>query len=149
MKKTRTNEAIGSYPVTKEIFSRDKLTGELESLGELELHTKQKNRNAGFFMLWLYEIRPKDLKTKFLYFLIQNNRKGICLATNEYLAKKFDCSEKTIRTLKQTMREEGYIKYKPGYILINPNFVWIGSATSREKANKEYLAFKQEPPKPP
>ena len=143
MKKTTTNEAIGSYPVTKEIFSRDKLTGELESLGELELHTKQKNRNAGFFMLWLYEIKPKDLKTKVLFYLLQNNKKGTCRVTNETLAKKFGCTPKTIYSLKKIMKEEGYIKYIGAYILINPNFVWIGSATSREKANKEYLEFEQ------
>ncbi len=140
--KTKTGEKLGQIPITKQIFSRDKITGQIEELGEVELHTKSKNRNTGFFMVWLQEIRPKDLKTKVLFFLIRNmSNRGSIRMTNDQLAKKFECCEKTIQTLKQNLKKEGYIKYEPKYIYINPNFVWKGSAKQRDEAESFFRSL--------
>ena len=139
--KRETNETIGTYSPTMEFFGRNKRTGELKEYGEILIHAKSKRQNTGFYMVWIEQIRPKDTKTKLLLFLIRNmSNKGTILATNDVLAKKLEVSDKTIRTTKKQMEEEGFIKYKSGRIYINPNFIWRGTPKGRKKEEKIFLS---------
>lgn len=139
--KREISETIGTYSPTMEFFGRNKRTGELKEYGEILIHAKSKRQNTGFYMVWIEQIRPKDTKTKLLLFLIRNmSNKGTILATNDVLAKKLEVSDKTIRTTKKQMEEEGFIKYKSGRIYINPNFIWRGTPKGREEAEKIFLS---------
>lgn len=138
MKRT-TAETIAKLPITKQFYSVDKVTGEKTEYGEIELHAKARNRNTGFMMIWIQNVRPKDIKTKLLIWIVQNmSNKGTLNVKNEWLAKKLKCTERSIQNNKQDLRDEGWIKYQPGTIYINPTVIWKGSAKEREKAEIIY-----------
>ena len=59
----------------------------------------------------------------------------------EDIAKKFDTTRPRIDRMKRRLKEQGFIKYIPNVIFINPDFYWRGSASMRESAAEEYLNF--------
>ena len=128
----------------KKLIAIDRRTGEEQDLGEIELHARRRDRNKGFAMLWTKEPKPRDLNLRFLFWLIENmNSHGtIDFTTNEQLAKQFGVNEKTIRSLKQRLQEDGFIKYHSETIMINPMFAWRGTASKREEARGRYLEIK-------
>ena len=137
--KRSTSETIAKLPVKQEFFSRNKETGDITEYGEIELHAKQKERNSGFLMLWIQNVRPKDIKTKLLIWIIKNmSDKGTLSIKNDDLANRLKCSEKAIRNNKKDLRDEDWIKYELGTIYINPAVIWKGSAKKREETEKIY-----------
>ena len=142
--KKESLEKYGSLPYTKDFFSRDRLTGELQDLGEIEIRAKNKKRNSGFIMLWTNKINPQSTEMKLLFFMLKAaGRDGILHMTNEAIAKKFGICKKTVITLKQTMRKEGFIRYEGSHIMLNPNVFWKGSVESREKAEEIFYGYKE------
>ena len=137
-------EYVATITPTKKLISIDTATGERQDLGEIELHAKRRERNTGFAMLWTREPKPRDLNIKFLFWLIENmsSHGTIEFITNEQLAKQFGVNEKTIRSLKQRLQEDGFIKYHSETIMINPMFAWRGTANKREDARGKYSEIK-------
>ena len=134
------NEYVGTIAPTKKLITIDTATGEQQDLGEVELHAHRRERNKAFAMIWTREPKPRDLNLRFLFWLIENmsSHGTIDFVTNEQLAKQFGVNEKTIRSLKQRLQEDGFIKYHSETIMINPNFAWRGTAKKREEARTKY-----------
>ncbi len=129
--KNRT--AIPYY--TKKITAEDRITGEIEDWGDMTFEIKKPRFPKGFVMIWSEGISTKNLELKVLFWLTKYmSNKGVILVTNEQLSNNFEVTEKTIRSLKLQMKEEGFIKYKAGVIYINPRVIWKGSYKQREEA---------------
>ncbi|MFQ7035857.1 MAG: replication/maintenance protein RepL [Candidatus Borkfalkia sp.] len=76
-----------------------------------------------------------------MFWLLCVSARNKVMMKAEEIAKKFDTTRPRIDRMKRRLKEQGFIKYIPNVIFINPDFYWRGSASMRESAAEEYLNF--------
>lgn len=141
MQKTKQRTGARITHLGKQVILRDIITGELTDYGNAELLPEERNRNKGFFMLWTQGLKTEIFELKFIIWLINAMNGNYIHIKDEQLAKKFECSRQRIGRLKQKLRKDKIIKYSPGIIFLNPNYIWRGTAYQRDRALQEYHAF--------
>lgn len=141
MPKPKQRTGVKVAHLNKQVILRDKRTGELTDYGDAEIRTEERNRNKGFLMLWTQGLKTKIFELNLMIWLINAMRDNVVIIKDEQLAKKFECSRQRIGRLKQKLRKDKIIKYSPGIIFLNPNYIWRGNAYQRDRALQEYHAF--------
>lgn len=139
--KQKTNVRVGH--LNHQIILRDKRTGELTDYGDAEIRTEEKYRNKNFVMIWP-NIKSQIFELNFLFFLIRAMESNYVHIKDEQLAKKFETTRQRIGRIKQKMKADKIIKYAPGIIFVNPQFIFRGNAYKREQAITAYYRFNEE-----
>ena len=139
--KQKTNVKVGH--LNHQIILRDKRTGELTDYGDAEIRTEERYRNKGFVMIWP-RIKSQIFELNFLFFLIRAMESNYIIMTDEQLAKKFETTRQRIGRVKQKLKKDKIIKYAPGIIFVNPDFIFRGNAYKREEITHAYYRFKPE-----
>ena len=99
------------------------------------------NRNFGMLFFDTLSFKVQFNSTQFLFWLMSISAKNKVTKKAEDIAKTFNTSRQRIDRMKRKLKEQGFIKYIPNVIFINPDFYWRGSASMRESAAEEYLNF--------
>ena len=139
--KQKTNVKVGH--LNHQIILRDKRTGELTDYGDAEIRTEERYRNKGFVMIWP-RIKSQIFELNFLFLLIRAMESNYIIMTDEQLAKKFETTRQRIGRVKQKLKKDKIIKYAPGIIFVNPDFIFRGNAYKREEITHAYYRFKPE-----
>lgn len=92
-------------------------------------------------MLWTNGLKTEIFELKFLIWLISAMQANYVHIKDEQLARKFECSRQRIGRLKQKLKKDNLLKYEPGVIFLNPEYIWRGNAYQRELAAEKYYKF--------
>ena len=139
--KEKTNVRIGH--LNKKVILLDHLTGELTDYGDAEIRTEERYRNKGFVMIWP-RIKSQIFELNFLFFLIRAMESNYIIMTDEQLAKKFETTRQRIGRIKKKLKADKIIKYAPGIIFVNPDYIFRGNAYKRDEITNAYYRFKPE-----
>ena len=140
-KSARPNKKVAE--IKDNIILHDNTTGELKEYRHNVLYMRDQAPNRNFGMLFFDTLNFKIYfdTTQFLFWLLSVSARNRVMMKAEDIAKKFDTTRPRIDRMKRRLKKQGFIKYIPNVIFINPNFYWRGSASMRENAAQEYLNF--------
>lgn len=140
-KSARPNKKVAE--IKDNIIIHDNMTGELKEYRHNVLYMRDQAPNRNFGMLFFDTINFKKHfdTTQFLFWLLSVSAKNKVQEKAEDIAKHFDTTRPRIDRMKRKLKEQGFIKYIPNVIFINPDFYWRGSAAAREEAALKYLNF--------
>lgn len=140
-KSARANKKVAE--IKDNIIIHDNTTGELKEYRHNVLYMRDQAPNRNFGMLFFDTINFKKHfdTTQFLFWLLSVSAKNKVQEKAEDIAKHFDTTRPRIDRMKRKLKEQGFIKYIPNVIFINPDFYWRGSAAAREEAALKYLNF--------
>ena len=140
-KSARPNKKVAE--IKDNIIIHDNTTGELKESRHNVLYMRDQapNRNFGMLFFDTIDFKKHFDTTQFLFWLLSVSAKNKVMMKAEKIAKKFDTTRPRIDRMKRRLKEQGFIKYIPNVIFINPDFYWRGSASMRENAAEEYLNF--------
>lgn len=139
--KTTTKQKFKS---TASLFAIDQ-EGTLLDLGKGQYIAEEREVNTNFFMLYANTLNEncKIKELAFLFYCIKrmSNKNQIVFYKTENIAKKIGTCRQTIEGYIRHFKEENLIKYRPGIIMINPDFICRGTARTREKLAGLYFKF--------
>ena len=140
-KSARPNKKVAE--IKDNIIIHDNTTGELKEYRHNVLYMRDHAPNRDFGMLFFdtLSFKVQFNSTQFLFWLMSISAKNKVTKKAEDIAKTFNTSRQRIDRMKRKLKEQGFIKYIPNVIFINPDFYWRGSASMRESAAEEYLNF--------
>ena len=140
-KSARPNKKVAE--IKDNIIIHDNTTGELKEYRHNVLYMRDHapNRNFGMLFFDTLSFKVQFNSTQFLFWLMSISAKNKVTKKAEDIAKTFNTSRQRIDRMKRKLKEQGFIKYIPNVIFINPDFYWRGSASMRENAAQEYLNF--------
>ncbi len=140
-KSARPNKKVAE--IKDNIIIHDNTTGELKEYRHNVLYMRDHapNRNFGMLFFDTLSFKVQFNSTQFLFWLMSISAKNKVTKKAEDIAKTFNTSRQRIDRMKRKLKEQGFIKYIPNVIFINPDFYWRGSASMRESAAEEYLNF--------
>lgn len=119
-------------------------TGEVISLGTAVIQTTDRKVNKNFFMLFdTYEIKTGIFEIDLLLYLMRRmSNKNTIIITDEKIAKDLKTTRQRVARTKQKLHKCDLLKYNAGRIMINPNYIYRGSAYKREERINEYWEMK-------
>lgn len=119
-------------------------TGEIISLGTAVIQTTDRKVNKDFFMIFNpYNKKTEIFEIDLLMYLMQRmSNKNTIMITDEKIAKDFKTTRQRVARVKQKLKKCDLIKYTGGTIMINPTYIYRGTAYKREERINEYWEMK-------